>query len=197
MICSRCMLQMPQTDYHSNRDNALRLRMFGRIPIEYALALFKFSKDGPIQKILHSLKYKNAPEVGVMLGKMYAERIMSIGFPFEYIVPVPLHAERLRHRGYNQSAMFALGLSEALRIPYSDELVIRRKATATQTKKSKLDRWKNVTDIFELKAADEILGLNVLLVDDVITTGSTIEACASALLEAGCRSISVACIACA
>jgi ComF family protein len=114
---------------------------------------------------------------------------------FDLIIPIPLHESRKRKRGYNQSAKFAEGLSQKLGVQFSDDLIERRIKTATQTRKTKLKRWQNVTDVFHVSRQDQIAGKNVLLVDDVVTTGATLEACGNYLIEAGCSSLSVACIA--
>lgn len=196
-ICTYCMLEMPQTDYHKDRGNPLERRIGYRIPIRYAMALFKFSKSGRVQNLLHQLKYKNHPEIGVMLGRVYGERMADAGLrhAFELIVPVPLHPIRQRKRGYNQSAKFAEGLSEKLDIPFNDEIIKRRRVTETQTRKTKLNRWENMNGVFEVSTAEMVDGKKILLVDDVITTGSTLEACAQALLNSSCSELSIACIA--
>lgn len=196
-ICTYCMLEMPQTDYHKDRGNPLERRIGYRIPIRYAMALFKFSKSGRVQNLLHQLKYKNHPEIGIMLGRVYGERMAEagLGHAFELIVPVPLHPIRQRKRGYNQSAKFAEGLSEKLNIPFNDEIIKRRRVTETQTRKTKLNRWENMNGVFEVSTAEMVDGKKILLVDDVITTGSTLEACAQALLNSSCSELSIACIA--
>lgn len=197
LICTRCMFQMPQTNYHLDEDNPLKNRLRGRIPVRYAMAMFKFSKSGRVQSILHALKYRNEPKLGVMLGNVYGDRMLTAGLrnAFDLIIPVPLHVSRKRKRGYNQSAMFAEGLSQKLSIPCDDNLVERKVRTATQTRKTKLNRWQNVADVFNVRDRDAIQNKNILLVDDVITTGATIEACGNDLIEAGCASMSIACIA--
>jgi ComF family protein len=191
------MLQMPQTNYHLDPDNNLKKRLAGRIKLDHVMALFRFSKNGRVQGILHALKYKNQPDLAVMLGQVYGERMLTAGFfkGFDLIVPVPLHASRLRKRGYNQSAKFAEGLSEKLEVPYSDDHMERKVSTETQTRKSKLNRWQNVDEVFGVGREKDIQGKKILLVDDVITTGATLEACGNQLWKAGCSSLSIACIA--
>lgn len=197
LICTRCILEMPLTNYHKDNLNPLKGRLSSRIDLTYAMALFKFNKSGRVQHLLHTLKYKNQPALGVMLGNVYGERIMEaqLDQTFELIIPVPLHASRKRKRGYNQSAKFAEGLSQKLLIPFSDDLLMRKTKTDTQTRKSKLNRWQNVTDVFDIKNKDAIKNKNILLVDDVVTTGATLEACGYHLHQAECASLSVACIA--
>jgi ComF family protein len=195
LVCTRCMLEMPQTNFHVNPENPLKFRMAGRIPLIHALAFFRFTKRGRIQHILHALKYKNQPDVGIMLGKVYGQKLKEHDLIFDLIIPVPLHATRLRKRGYNQSAKFAEGLSATLGIAWSDNVLFRAVKTATQTNKSKLGRWENVSEVFGCHNPSEVLNKHVLLVDDVVTTGATLEACASVLVDQGCRAVSIASIA--
>lgn len=197
LICTRCMFQMPQTNYHLHEDNPLKNRLACRLPVLHAMAMFKFSKSGRVQALLHALKYRNQPALGVMLGNVYGDRLLAanLSTTFDLIIPVPLHASRKRRRGYNQSAKFAEGLSQKMNIRFSDDMIERLVNTSTQTRKTKLKRWQNVTDVFHVNEPAEIANKNVLLVDDVVTTGSTIEACGNYVIDAGCASLSVACIA--
>lgn len=197
VVCTRCMLEMPQTGYHTDPENPLKLRLAGRLELGYALAFFRFSKTGSIQQLLHQLKYKNHPEIGVMLGKVYGFKLKALGLQssFDLIIPVPLHPGRLRRRGYNQSSMFAQGLSLSLGIPFSDHVLTRKVSTETQTRKTKLKRWENVQEVFTISKADQIVNKRILLVDDVITTGATVEACGNVLQRNGCSTLSIACIA--
>lgn len=197
LICTPCMLEMPHTLSHLDQDNPLKTRLAVRIPITHAFAIFRFSKSGKVQKLLHELKYRQQPEVGVSLGRMYGEKLAAVGYEraWDLIVPIPLHASRQRKRGYNQSQKFAEGLSEKLGIPVVPDIVKRTHRTETQTRKSKRHRWENVRTVFELCRQDEIKGRKILLVDDVVTTGATLEACATILLDGGCLELSVACIA--
>ncbi len=161
------------------------------------MALFRFSKSGRVQTLLHSLKYRNHPELGMMLGYLYGDRMAEadVANLFELIVPVPLHPSRKRKRGYNQAAKFAEGLSQRLGIPFSDDVIERRVKTDTQTRKTKLNRWENMAEVFNVTDAVSVKNKNILLVDDVVTTGATLEACGNCLLKAECASLSIACIA--
>jgi ComF family protein len=143
------------------------------------------------------LKYNNHPEVGVRLGKLYGKDLVDAGFKnkFDLIIPVPLHKSRKRRRGYNQSEKFAEGLSHQLQIPCDENIVERTVKTTTQTRKTKIERWENVKDVFQVKQPEKIIGKRILLVDDVITTGATLEACGQQLLNFGCTELSIACIA--
>jgi ComF family protein len=150
-----------------------------------------------VQHLLHQLKYHNHPEVGIRLGHAFGFDLVKAGHQnsFDLIIPVPLHPSRKRKRGYNQSAKFAEGLSDILKIPYDDDVSLRTVSTSTQTKKNKLQRWENVESVFSIHHIDQIKEKRILLVDDVITTGATIEACGNHLLKNGCKELSVACIA--
>ena len=197
ILCTACLIDLPKTNYHLRMENQIKNKLSGRLPLKHGWAFLKFRKSGIVQHLLHQLKYNNHPEVGVKLGQAYGLELLHMGFDkeFDMIIPVPLHTSRQRQRGYNQSAQFALGLSEALKIDWNDSISIRKQATATQTHKSKAERWDNVKDVFSVKGLDVIKNKRVLLVDDVITTGATLEACGQHLVESGCREISVACIA--
>lgn len=196
-VCSACMLELPRTHYHIDPENALMNRLQGRIPLQFAAAFFLFRKRGKVQRLLHQLKYNNHPEIGETLGRVYGHDLREHYFDqkVDMIIPVPLHASRKRKRGYNQSAEFGKGLSKGLNKPCCEDVLVRITKTETQTKKGKLKRWQNVSEVFHVAKQDKLHQQNVLLVDDVITTGATIEACAKMLLEAGCKSVSIASIA--
>lgn len=196
-ICTTCMLEMAKTDDYLYQENALYKRLSLQMPLVRAMALFKFSKNGRVQQVLHQLKYKNHPEIGVMLGRVYGERMIAggLGQAFDLILPVPLHPARRRRRGYNQSAKFAEGLSEKLGVPFSDSTLARGIKTETQTRKSKLDRLENMKGVFQVNHRESLAGKRILLVDDVVTTGATLEACGQLLFKEGCSELSIACIA--
>lgn len=197
ILCTRCLAGLPKTHYHRRDGNPVINRLAGRLPLRHGWAFLKFQKGGVVQRLLHQLKYNNCPEIGERLGKAYGRELAIDSFhrEFDLIVPVPLHRARLRHRGYNQSAHFAKGLSEALNVDWDESISIRTQATATQTRKSRADRWENVRHVFSVRGNSTVEQKRILLVDDVITTGATLEACGQHLLDCGCASISVACIA--
>ncbi len=197
LICTGCLHDLPQTNYHQDSDNIVAQKLAGRLPVRYAMALYKFRKSGKVQHLLHHLKYKHKPIVGKMLGRRYGVLLKEahLSDTFDLIVPVPLHSSRLWQRGYNQSDLVAQGLSEVLHIPWSNKHLKCVKKTVTQTKKSKLERLKSVEDAFYATNITDIRHQHVLLVDDVITTGATLEACGRALLAAGIQELSVATIA--
>jgi ComF family protein len=197
LICTRCLLELPRSHYHLERENPFYNKFRGRIPVTYVMTLFRFVKESRVQHLLHALKYKNQPELGIALGRMYGQDLLAANFKqqFDLIIPVPLHASRKRTRGYNQSEEFGKGLSEILDIPCSDRFMKRMIKTETQTRKSRLNRWKNVNEVFQVITPREVEGKRIPLVDDVVTTGATLEACGQALLTAGCMELSIACIA--
>jgi len=197
ILCTACLSDLPRTNMHLDADNPLALKFRGRIPMLGAAVFLRFRKRGKVQRMLHALKYKNRPEVGYKLGLVYGSELANEGFvtPFDMILAVPLHPSRLRSRGYNQSDEWARGLSATAGIPFVTGVLKRVRNTRTQTTRTRLRRWENVRDVFEVTDADSVAGRRVLLVDDVATTGATLESCGRSLLEAGCAGVGVVCIA--
>lgn len=197
ILCTICLFELPKTDYHYQDDNPLYQKISTRLRINYAWAFLRFRKTGIAQHLMHQLKYNNHPEVGLRLGKVFGMELVKAGFKeeFDYIVPVPLHKSKQRRRGYNQSAKFAAGLSESLKIPVLPDALCKILKTETQTKKGKTERWVNVSHSFQIRQQELVKGNRILLVDDVVTTGATLEACGQELLNAGCSQLSIACIA--
>ncbi len=198
LVCTTCCYALPQTTYHQEpSDNLVAQKFYGKVPITYAIARYRFQKSGKVQAILHSLKYKNKPMIGKIIGKRYGVILKQANLEkkFDLVVPVPLHRSRLRQRGYNQSDYFAQGLAEGLNIPWSNKCLQRTRATSTQTAKNQLERLRNVEGAFFVLDDTLVRGKHLLLVDDVVTTGATLEACSMELLAAGSKEISVATIA--
>lgn len=197
ILCTRCILELPKTKYHEQVDNVIKSRLSGRIPLAYAMAFLRFRKTGIVQHLLHQLKYNNHPEIGVRLGLLYGKELVDSGYytKFDLIIPVPLHRSRQRKRGYNQSSKFAEGLSKSMQIPWDENIVERKIKTTTQTRKTKIERWENVKDVFWIKHPEKVIDKRILLIDDVITTGATLEACGHLILNSGCSELSIACLA--
>ena len=188
-ICMPCLVHLPRTGAHRRPGNAVEQLFYGRVPIEHGCAYFEFKKGSNYQKIVHALKYKGQKELGSYLGRRYAEelKLSHLFDDYDYLCPLPLHPHKQRQRGYNQSEYFARGLSAVLNIPVSTGNLIRTHHTATQTRKSRWERWENVQAVFDLCDPQVFDGKRLILVDDVVTTGATAEACAQSIL-ARCRS---------
>lgn len=196
-ICTLCAYQLPRTNFHKDNDNPIAKIFWGRINIHSAGAFYSFGKGGKVQQLVHQLKYKGQKEIGVSLGKLYGFDLRKSGNfeTVDTIIPVPLHAKRKRQRGYNQSEFFATGLSESMKVVTDFKTLFRALESDTQTKRSRFSRWKNVESVFQLRNSKKLEGKHILLVDDVITTGATLEACAQVLLRVPGVKVSVATIA--
>ncbi len=187
-ICVECVVALPRTDFVlSPKDNDLARFFWGLMPIERATALFYYRAHSETSNIIYSLKYHGQASLGVALGRIAAREAMGTDFfeGVDMIVPVPLARKRERQRGYNQSEMIAEGISEMTGIGMRTDVVKRTKFLDTQTKLSRWERQENVKGLFKLIDAESIRGKHVLLVDDVVTTGATINACAEAMMAAG------------
>lgn len=196
-ICRFCEVQLPLADYHlMPYENDLKQKISGLAEVGRVLAFLRFAKKGRSQKLLHQLKYKNKPNLGVMLGNRYGRLLLENGYAntWDYVIPVPLHPQKLRRRGYNQSECFAQGLADTLGLEVALGLS-RNTNTSTQTSKSRLERWKNVDRVFEMSKAELFADKRILLVDDVLTTGATLASCANCLHKATPKSIDFAVIA--
>lgn len=196
-VCNFCYVNLPKSNFHNSIKNPVDALFYGRTNLQLASSFYLFQKKGSVQKILHAIKYKKNKELAVLVGKWYAEDLIEdpIISKAHFIVPVPLHNEKLKQRGYNQSEEFGRGLSQGLNIPLETTILKRQQFTASQTKKSKYERWENVSDVFELTLPETFKNKHVILVDDVITTGATIEACCQLLQQIEGIKISVLSIA--
>lgn len=182
---------------HLSRENEFTQRLWGRLNVEGGAAMYYFARKSPIQHALHQLKYHNQPEIGVKLGREFGQKLKSsdIFRSVGAIIPVPLHPKKERLRGYNQSVMFARGISETMEIPVLTDVLTRRTFTETQTKKKRMERFQNVGEVFEVRKPAFVEGKHLLLVDDVLTTGATLEVCGQALLGVPNTKLSLATIA--
>lgn len=185
ILCLACSMELPRTDYHDTVDNDTALRFAGRIPYSHATSFAYFTNEGLLQHLMHGLKYKNKKEIGRWLGKQFGEDIAHTRWikDIDGIIPVPLHHKKEVQRGYNQSLLIAEGLSEVLRIPIFDKALARGRHTESQTRKSRAERMQNMQDAFVIQQPDVLTKKHLLLIDDVLTTGATLESCALALLK--------------
>jgi ComF family protein len=197
VICTQCRHEIPLTNFHKNEQNEMYQKFYGRIPLEFGAALFYFHKKGIVQEMMHQLKYKGHQEIGTIVGDWYATELKDLEpmKNIDYIIPVPLHKRRFRERGYNQVTMFGKALAQNLAIPYEDSILQRKLYTKTQTKKSLLGRSDISKTIFDVAFSENHHGKHFLLIDDVITTGSTLEACSRELLKIPNAKISIVCMA--
>lgn len=185
ILCTGCRHEMPLTRHHEEKENEAFRMFYGRLPVEHASSLLYFHKHGRVQRLVHKLKYKGREEIGVMLGHWYADALASAPSldSIDAIVPVPLHKRKRRRRGYNQVEGFARTLSERLGIPYEPDVLVKRRYSATQSKKSFLDRISAADNGFDAVFGEQDYGKHFLIVDDVLTTGATLVSCGKALLK--------------
>lgn len=197
ILCTTCQVQLPRTDSHRSGDTRVAEKFYGKVELASAHALLKFVKGGPVQHTLHALKYRNQPEIGRWLGRQFGTELRRAGHyaDVDLIVPLPLHRVKLRQRQYNQSDCFAEGLSETLQVPWSATVLQKSRATESQTRKSRFERFQNTNEVFRVPQPEQILDKTLLLVDDVVTTGATLESAARVLLEEGARAVHVLTIA--
>lgn len=185
LICTECFVVIPRTNYHFVEDNPVAQLFWGRCLIEKAAAFSYYNKGSRIRKLIHNMKYNGIREIGYDLGRLYGLSLKTSGFinDIDIIIPVPLHPVKKRIRGFNQSETISMGIADATHLPVDLKSLARVLVSATQTKRSRYERWTNVEGIFQVLDSQTIMGKHVLLVDDVITTGSTIESCTNELLK--------------
>lgn len=185
-LCPSCILKLPRTNFHlSPLDNPMARLFWGIIPVERVSAYTYYAPGSEMARAVYDLKYHDRPDIGVTLGRLMATELQSTGFfdGIDLIVPVPLAWRRERQRGYNQSRLLAQGVGEVTRLTVSDCAVRRTVFHGSQTELSRWDRQQNVEDVFRLRNADSLRGRHVLLIDDIVTTGATVSACARELLK--------------
>ena len=197
VLCTGCLLAMARTDFHARRGNMLEQAFWGRCQVERAAAFSVYNRGSRIRKLIHLLKYQGRQDVGRLLGRLYGSVLAGSGFmdEIDMIVPVPLDPARESRRGYNQSRCIADGLSEPGNIPVRSDILYRTGKSDSQTRSGRYERWENVEGLFAVRKPSEIHLRHLMLVDDVITTGSTIEACVNALHDAGEVRVSVVALA--
>ncbi|HRX31535.1 MAG TPA: ComF family protein [Tenuifilaceae bacterium] len=197
VLCTACLYHIPRTRFWLTDDNPVAKIFWGRVRLEQACSFFYFARGSRYRKLLHLLKYRGRSEVGEYLGEVFGQELYKseLYSNIDGIVPVPLHPKKLRIRGYNQAEVIANGLSKAMGVPVINDVLIRNVFTQTQTRKNRADRVKNVSGAFSVINSESVEGCHLLLVDDVVTTGATLEVCAQALLQSTNAKVSVATLA--
>lgn len=190
------MHTLPETGFHNYRENPVEKLFWGRIKVDNAAAFLFYDKQSKYGHLLHEFKYKGYREIGVYLGELFGERLKTTAFnQIDLIVPIPLHFSKLRSRGFNQSEIFGQGLSKSLNKPVLDKALKRNVFTSTQTRKGRFDRWKNVEGIFQVSDPNSLKNKHILLIDDVVTTGATLEAAGTEILNIEGTRLSIAALA--
>lgn len=197
VICTNCRHELPVTNFPLDNDNPVQKVFYGRVKIEYATSLLLFSKKGNVQKLIHQLKYRGHREISEFLGAWMGARLAeeNLGLKIDAVIPVPLHKKKLKSRGFNQVEDFGREIARKLEVPYLDHVLLKTSFTSTQTLKARLSRWSNIEETFILANPELIINKHILMVDDIITTGATLEACSRVLKEAGGVKISIASMA--
>ncbi len=196
-ICFQCYTALPETGFANNTGNPIEKIFYGRLDVEEAMSSYYFTKTSALQNMIHALKYRNNQAAGIQLGKwMGIQLIKSNRFKeIDYLIPMPMYPGKEKKRGYNQATVLCRGISEATGIPVHENIVARNRYTDTQTRKGRNERWINVDGSFAINLNSGALDRHFLLVDDVITTGATLEACGAAIKEIPTSRLSIATLA--
>jgi ComF family protein len=191
LICLECIQNLPKTGFHNIIGNPAERIFWGRFPFQKCSSYLYFEKAAGVQQIMHSIKYQGYKNVAELLGIWYGVDLAKVPIyqTIDLIIPVPLHDNKLKIRGYNQSEWFAKGLSKGMNIPVNKDCLLRKVNSETQTRKTRYKRWENVSEIFGISHPEQLENKHILLVDDVVTTGATLEACAQTILALNCGSI--------
>jgi ComF family protein len=195
LLCMRCLHNIPHTGFEAHLTNPVEKRFYGRLPLVGASAQYYYTKDSLMQRLVQQVKYKGNRELGLQLGMLMGGLLrQSDRFNVDAMIPLPLFPARERKRGYNQSMLLCEGIADHIPVPIITDTLLRPHHTETQTKKGRIERWKNIDGKFILTKQEPVAGKHILLVDDVITTGATLEACGSALLVSPDVRLSIACL---
>ena len=197
LLCLKCIHDLPHTDFADLTNNPVEKYFWGRIPLTAAYSQFYFSKEFLMQHLIHQLKYKGDTKIGFYLGEIMGTTLLQSNrfAAIDALIPLPLFADKEHKRGYNQATVICNGISSVMNIPVLSSAVIRQYATETQTRKHRTERWENVKSSFKVAKSVELSGKHLLLVDDVVTTGATLEACGNVILSATDAKLSIATLA--
>lgn len=197
LICLACRFNLPTTNFIDEKDNMVERIFYGRFELADATSLLYYRHEGITQKLISRLKYKGNQEIGSFLGEWLGNELRESSrfHGVDCVVPVPLHPKKLKKRGFNQLTSFGKSIAFILKVPYVENILIKKNETVTQTKKGRFDRSKNVKEIYAISNADIFKDKHVLLIDDVITTGATLEACALEILKIKNTKLSIATMA--
>ncbi|MBP7821742.1 MAG: ComF family protein [Saprospiraceae bacterium] len=194
IICIKCEAELPLTNFHHYKENPFTERFAGKVNIATGTALYHFTKGSKTQNLIHQLKYKGKKSIGIECGEYLGSLLKDSPLykDIDVLIPVPMHPKKEHERGYNQANLIAEGISNSSGIPWTSKMLLKSKATTSQTKKGRLERSENVEDVFCIAKKANFKAKNVLLVDDILTTGATLEHCASLILDDGAKSVSLA-----
>jgi len=194
LLCSRCIQRLPETGFFERENNPVEKAFYGRIRLKQAAALYYFTKNSLVQELMIQLKYRGNREAGLFLGRMIGNAIRLSGrfTDLDYLVPLPLNPKKQFKRGYNQAELICKGISEVCGIPLLTDAVVRKQFTESQTTQNRVARWLNMEGVFEIRLPEQLANKHILLVDDVITTGATLEACGSYILAVPGTRLSIA-----
>jgi ComF family protein len=188
-----CLQNLPYTKFELIIENATEKLFWGRVPTLFACSIFYFEKENMIQNIIHQIKYNDEKKLGVFMGMLIGLRIKEVvqQHKIDFMIPMPLHPKKIKKRGYNQASLLCEGIRSICKVEFYENAISRIQHTQTQTKKSRIERWQNVEHVFNVKDPGLIEGKNILIIDDVITTGASTEACGQMLLKFGAKTISI------
>lgn len=196
-ICISCRHNLPVTNFHFNNDDTISKIFYGRAQVEHGTALFRFEKKGIVQQLIHGLKYKGYEQISPFLGDWLGGELKTVDNykDIDMVIPVPLHKKKLKIRGYNQVAGFGKQIAESLEVEYRDDILLKVTNTTSQTTKNRFTRWNKTDELFTIQNQSAIENKHVLLVDDIITTGATLEACIAVINQVKNVKVSVVCMA--
>ncbi|WP_242084097.1 ComF family protein [Aestuariivivens sediminis] len=196
-ICTSCRHRLPVTNFHFNNDNTIGKVLYGRAKIEQGTALFRFEKQGPVQQLIHGLKYRGYEKIGFVLGNWLGGELKGIDSykTIDVVIPVPIHKKKLRSRGYNQVSKFGQQIAKHLNAIYKEDVLLKITNSKSQVTKKRWARWQDSASLFTVTNLKSVADKHILLVDDIITTGATMEACIKLLTQNNNVKISIACMA--